>query len=200
METEPTLQIQKPFAGYFVITQRFGVLYSRGGKVYNHNGVDWALPNRTEVRAVADGEVMKQIFDVSQSGYGTSVRLQHDGGITLYAHLSESKVRNGQSVKKGDVIGLSGRTGYVRGKTGYHLHFGMKVAGIWVDPLNYFNRKEEVTVYMAEPSDKKIALYRLYNPKTGDHFYTTSEKEARHAALELGYKDESIIGFLYGVK
>jgi murein DD-endopeptidase MepM/ murein hydrolase activator NlpD len=53
---------------------------------------------------------------------------------TLYAHLSEILVSEGEQVDQGEVLGLGGRTGYA---TGNHLHFEMRVGGNVVDPLRY---------------------------------------------------------------
>ena len=68
-------------------------------------------------------------------GYGKGVIVSHGNGYsTLYAHLTKANVRKGQNVKKGDVIGLEGSTGFA---TGPHLHFEVRVKGKPKNPLNY---------------------------------------------------------------
>lgn len=68
--------------------------------------------------AVSDDQNIKQKY------LGISITLEHRWGKSLYAHLSEVKVKVGDKVKRGKVIGLSGSTGF---STGPHLHFGIKL-------------------------------------------------------------------------
>ncbi len=88
------------------------------GKWRNHNGIDIAVPTGTPVHAVADGIVA---YSGLRSGYGWTVLIEHDNGmITLYGHNSTNIARNGQTVKKGEIIALAGSTGR---STGPHVHF-----------------------------------------------------------------------------
>lgn len=97
-----------------------------------HNGVDYGAPTGTAVKTVGDGTVE---FAGRQSGYGNVVQIKHAGNkSTLYAHLSEIFVKEGQAVAQGDKIGAVGSTGWA---TGPHLHFEFKVNGQYVDPLEY---------------------------------------------------------------
>jgi murein DD-endopeptidase MepM/ murein hydrolase activator NlpD len=57
------------------------------------------------------------------------------GYTTVYAHLSKVLVRSGERVKRGDLIGLSGRTGIV---TGPHLHYEVRLRGVLQNPVDYF--------------------------------------------------------------
>ncbi|EKD24038.1 MAG: peptidase M23 [uncultured bacterium] len=89
-----------------------------------HNGIDIAAPVGTPIYAAADGRVVgvaDQDLYCRKGAYGKFVAITHYNGLTtLYAHLSLWKVREGQEVKKGDVIGYMGNTGF---STGSHLHF-----------------------------------------------------------------------------
>lgn len=99
-----------------------------------HNGVDYAADTGTPVRAVADAEVT---FVGFRGRAGNLVRLRHSNGYeTAYAHLSRFArgLSSGDRVEQGDVIGFVGNTGM---STGPHLHFGMKLRGNWVDPLEH---------------------------------------------------------------
>ena len=89
-----------------------------------HNGTDFGASQGTPVRAVADGRV---VLSGRNGGYGNQVKLDHAGPYTTsYSHLHRLKVKNGQRVKQGDVIGTVGATGLA---TGPHLHFEMRVNG-----------------------------------------------------------------------
>lgn len=109
-----------------VVTQWFGehpewyARYDMAG----HNGIDYGVPVGTNVIAASGG-----IADVytDPTGYGLHIVVQNDAYRTLYAHLSKAMVRDGQEVKAGETIGLSGNTG---NSTGPHLHFGLKLIGM----------------------------------------------------------------------
>jgi murein DD-endopeptidase MepM/ murein hydrolase activator NlpD len=99
---------------------------------YNyHNGLDIAAPAGRQIYAVYDGTV--EDTGTGQGAYGNWVSIRHTvtGGrqlITLYAHMSSFKVKNGQAVKAGDLVGFEGNTGNTTRllygpHRGYHLHF-----------------------------------------------------------------------------
>ena len=95
-----------------------------------HNGVDYAAPSGTPVRAVGEGVVE---FAGQQNGYGNIIQIKHSNErATVYAHLSRMDVVVGQRVEQGQHIGAVGATGWA---TGPHLHFEFKVAGVHQDPL-----------------------------------------------------------------
>ena len=94
-----------------------------------HSGVDIRLPMGTPVRATADGQVA---FAGEQFFGGRSVVIDHGGGVfSVYYHLREFSVAEGQEISRGDRIGSVGATGRA---TGPHLHFGVRVPGGRVDP------------------------------------------------------------------
>ena len=103
------------------------------GASTNHKGVDIGSVGYTsEVYAAKSGKV---IISTRVSSYGNYVSIAHsDGTSTLYAHLSQRKVSVGQTVKQGDVIGITGSTGI---SSGPHLHFEITEKGTRVDPLKY---------------------------------------------------------------
>lgn len=117
-----------PVEGY-VITSEFG---PRWGSI--HHGVDFGVPEGTEVMAARDGVVIQTGWN---GQLGISVSVEHaDKTVTRYAHLSESNVELGDTVSQGDVIAYSGNTGF---STGPHLHFEVRIAGEAVNPLDYLN-------------------------------------------------------------
>jgi len=97
-----------------------------------HQGIDFACPEGTEVLATDAGKV---ILARINGDYGNCVILGHRWGTSLYAHLRELRVLIGQSVIRGELIGLSGKTGATFGA---HLHFGIKIGFGFVDPLPFF--------------------------------------------------------------
>jgi len=124
------------------ITQGFGPTpyvfeAAYAGFPHFHTGVDLAVPLGTPVFAAADGVVVlaRPMTDGSGNlvGYGNYVILQHDTGLkTLYGHLLMIGVKEGDVVKRGQLIGLVGSTG---NSTGPHTHFEVRVDNSPVDPM-----------------------------------------------------------------
>jgi murein DD-endopeptidase MepM/ murein hydrolase activator NlpD len=103
-----------------------------------HSGVDITADEGEPVKAPNDGVV---ILVDDQFYSGNSVVLDHGQGIyTMFFHLSKATVKYGQAVRKGDVIALVGSTGR---STGAHLHWGARVQGAKVDPLELIKLKLE---------------------------------------------------------
>ena len=127
MTSNKTLLIN-PTRGGLVVTSAFGERWGR-----HHNGMDIAGNMGDPIVATTDG-VVKNVF-YEKDGYGNVVILEHKGGIeTRYAHMSKSEVKEGEKVKKGDLIGRVGNTGR---STGPHLHFEVRINGNPVDPQGY---------------------------------------------------------------
>jgi len=99
-----------------------------------HYGMDFTAPNGTEVYATGDGVI--KVLKSSKRGYGNKIIIDHGFGYeTLYAHLDGFNVRQGQKVKRGDVIGYVGNTGL---STAPHLHYEVWANGKKVNPVNYY--------------------------------------------------------------
>lgn len=99
-----------------------------------HNGVDYAAPVGTPVRATATGRIISVGWN---GGYGNSVLIQHTGPYsTLYGHLSgyRNGLQPGQRVEQGEIIGYVGQTGLA---TGPHLHYELQVYGQYRNPLTF---------------------------------------------------------------
>lgn len=140
------LPVGKPIQGLglswplqsFTITQPFGptnVLLEPAYGPYKHfhTGVDIAAPLGSPVMAAADGVVVA--VGHGYTGYGNFVVIAHGGGIaTLYGHLLQTAVVVGNSVVRGQEIGLEGSSGF---STGPHVHFELRVNDQVVDPMPY---------------------------------------------------------------
>jgi len=101
-----------------------------------HLGVDFGAKRGTPLLAVSDGKV---IYASWMNGYGRVVKIQHSNGyVSLYAHQSRIRVKRGQRVKKGQIIGYVGSTGR---STGPHLHFGLYKNNRAINPLSKINRR-----------------------------------------------------------
>jgi murein DD-endopeptidase MepM/ murein hydrolase activator NlpD len=115
------------------VTSRYGWRSSPWGWGSDwHPGIDIANDYGTPIVATADGEV---VYSGWYSGYGKMIQIDHGYGVvTAYAHNSENAVNIGQRVKKGEIIGYMGSTGY---STGTHLHYEVRVNGTAVNPANF---------------------------------------------------------------
>lgn len=99
-----------------------------------HAGLDFTAPSGTPIYATADGVVSEAGYNAG--GYGNRVTINHGFGYeTLYAHMARIKVRGGQGVKRGEVIGWVGNTGK---STGPHCHYEVHKNGTPVDPVYFF--------------------------------------------------------------
>lgn len=110
------------------VTSRFGV----NRKTHYHGGVDMGAKTGTPIRAAGDGVV---VIAGRRGAYGKHVKLSHaryGKYHTSYSHLSKIKVKNGQHVKQGQIIGLVGSTGR---STGPHLHYEFHIRGKRVNPM-----------------------------------------------------------------
>jgi murein DD-endopeptidase MepM/ murein hydrolase activator NlpD len=136
------------------------VKYSDFGLI-GHDGMDFAMDEGTDILAADSGTV---VLAEEMSDYGTTIVIEHTWGKTYYGHLSELKVKKGDQVVRGVVIGLSGDTGI---STGPHLHFGVKpnetdnTNGFFgkVNPASYLGIKDESSVLGASIStDERVKL------------------------------------------
>jgi hypothetical protein len=151
------IKLIKPVDDKFPITQLYGEnknLYPQNGNK-GHSGIDWGCPVGSQIYAAHDGKVI--MANPDKTGYGEHIRIQHKNGyVTIYGHLSAYRVKVGDNVKAGDVIGYSGNTGW---SSGPHTHFELRLNTAFssnVDPMPYITSdvksdgkqesEEEVTV------------------------------------------------------
>ena len=103
-----------------------------------HQGQDITVKTGTPIYSPADGIVKRAYY---AGGFGNHIKLDHGNGYTtLFAHLSKIKVKHGQKVLRGEVIGLTGNTGR---STAPHLHYEIHHYGESKNPLDYFFHSSE---------------------------------------------------------
>jgi murein DD-endopeptidase MepM/ murein hydrolase activator NlpD len=103
--------------------------------LYEHPGVDIAMPRGSAVIATASGTVIEICKSTVQAGYGNYIEIDHGNGfITRYAHLEDVQVKYRQKITKGSVIATVGNSG---GSIAPHLHYEIIRDGITVDPVHY---------------------------------------------------------------
>lgn len=157
--------VADPFAQSFIapvrgyITSTFGL-----SRVYNgipkapHTALDIAASQGTPIKATADGQVIN-IHD--RFFTGNTVIIDHGQGVmSLYAHMHEVKVTNGQWLKQGDIIGTVGKTGRV---TGPHLHWAIYLNQTSVDPLLLIDSKDVLPI--ATPKKEHVAITKKTTPQ-----------------------------------
>ena len=169
--------MKKPFKGEYKLSQGFGnKLILNGVDIYakfglkGHNGNDYALPTGTEVVASHAGVVVGASSD--PNGYGLYIKLENSIEGSIYAHLKEFKVKVGDSVSEGQLIGISDNTG---NSTGSHLHYGYyriprdKTNGYagYIDPKPFLNQTSEgmVTLPQKELDEIRNRRDQLYNER-----------------------------------
>lgn len=122
-------------SGKHVITSKFGYRKSPFGSQRSfHSGLDISARIGTDILAAAAGKVIQSGWS---GDYGYMITIDHGYGlVTRYAHCSELKMKVGDKVLQGDVIALVGNTGR---STGPHLHYEVKLNGVFVNPEKYIN-------------------------------------------------------------
>lgn len=113
-----------------IITDTYGYDRKTVDQTIVHKGTDFRATVGTRVKALNMGVVkVARTYTI----YGNTIIIDHGLGIqTLYMHLSQIDVKEGDVVNVGEIIGLSGKTGYAEGA---HLHVSVKVKGLSIDPM-----------------------------------------------------------------
>lgn len=124
-----------------------------------HKGLDFTAPQGTPIYATGDGTV--SVAGYSEGGYGNHVEINHGYGYeTLYGHMVRVKVRQGQKVTRGEIIGWVGSTGK---STGPHCHYEVHINGNPVDPVYFFYNDLN-----AEQYDQLLKLAAMGSAKSFD--------------------------------
>jgi len=138
----------------------FGELLKAKNYQLQHFGVDLRAPWGTKVYAVNDGKV---VFADELFNYGKTLVIDHGLDIfSLYLHLSDVKVSSGERLKRGQLISLSGNSGY---SAAPHLHFSMRDGKSRIDPILFIEatKKTRHTLLASVIANIRAALLRFFN-------------------------------------
>lgn len=193
------------------ITQKFGEnpgVYKQFGMA-GHNGIDFrtrfvsnALSGKVETKAALKGTVL-ETGDQGTKGYGKFIRLRHEGSSqTIYGHLSEIRVHNGEEVEEGQVIGITGWSGFCipANSRGAHLHFGYRPDNWekiynngfkgYVDPLPFLEAKEVEEAVGDKTFTKKWAGWLIIVPELQGETWYVHPKTLKRYKLSGGVKPD----------
>lgn len=156
------------------------------GQYQMHGGIDIATKTGTEIKATADGRVIKAGWN---SAFGNVVIIQHaTGTITIYGHCQVVKTKKWNTVKKGEVIALVGSTG---NSTGPHCHYEIRECGMAVNPL-YFLHDRTIPAYEYNSllkslidSGCNVNAADIYN-NTALHYAVVRDSLAVKALIDAG--------------
>ena len=144
-------------SGYGVRSDPF-----RGGAAM-HAGIDLAGPHGTPIYATADGTVTNAGWN--SGGYGNLIKVDHGRGIeTRYGHLAQMLVRDGQPVKRGQLIGRMGSTGR---STGNHLHYEVRIDGRAVNPIPFMRSTDYLVAMQRNAGTHSMDTIALGGPQGG---------------------------------
>ena len=135
---------QLPFSHPLKVRHRFTSGYGNRkdpftGKKQMHAGIDLAAYSGSKIHTTADGTVTKAW---PSGAYGKLIEIRHAMGYrTRYAHLKKIRVKAGQRVSRGDIIGDMGNTGR---STGTHLHYEIRKNGKTINPMKYIKAARNV--------------------------------------------------------
>lgn len=123
---------QLPISEPVVVTDNYGYVRQTVDRSITHKGTDFRALDGTYVKAMNRG-IVRMVRDYRI--YGKTIIIDHGYGLhTLYMHLSETNVREGELVSAGQIIGLSGHTGYAEKP---HLHISVWIDKISIDPMKF---------------------------------------------------------------
>lgn len=154
-------------SGKVTLTSHFGWRTLNGSRDY-HKGVDLSGSDKTLV-APCDGVIGSSTIITDKSNltwqWGNYIRIDTADGLKIFmCHMAARKVKVGQKVKAGDVVGIEGNTGY---SFGSHCHFEVRKNGVSVDPTPYLGIPNEWGQYDIKAAPKEPTVYKNSYDKDG---------------------------------
>lgn len=195
------MKLEFPLEKKFPLGSGFGPRGALAGgriKAHNHKGQDIAAPTGTKVKSVDDGVVVRSTPPGQSGGYGNFIVVKHKDFYSAYGHLSKREVNKGDTVKKGQLIGLVGSTGQ---STGPHLHFEIRKTenGSQIDPKPYLTGSELSSTILGKETDDEKTDDENNNKKTVDPVDPVdSEEPEDHGIMRqllkmVGFKENHTI-------
>jgi len=164
-----------------VITSNFGPRWGR-----RHQGLDIKVYIGDTIRAAFSGKVRMVKYEAK--GYGKYVVIRHPNGLeTIYGHMSKQLVKEEQTVRAGDPIGLGGNTGR---STGSHLHFETRLCGVALNPALMFDFRNQDVVsdfytYRKNTYDRDQAVATQLRGANGLHGYNPDDVNSPNAGKSV---------------
>lgn len=183
------MTIEFPLEKKFPLGSGFGPRGALAGgkiKAHNHKGQDIAAPTGTKVKSVDDGVVVRSSPVEQSGGYGNFIVIKHKDFYSAYGHLSKREVNKGDTVKRGQLIGLVGSTGL---STGPHLHFEIRKTenGSQVDPKPYLTGSELNSRILDKTSDEDTKSTEKPDSEKKD---TKTDTETKDKETDTETKDK----------
>jgi len=155
-----------------------------------HHGTDFGAKRGTPILSAADGKV---IFAGWKGGYGKVTKVRHvDGYVTLYAHQSRIKVKVGEHVSTGQVIGYIGSTGR---STGPHLHFGLYKNGRAINPMRMVKmssgglRGKEKKAFLNRKRKYTKIINQIFKANMPSYVWNTVQENSVSPKMKTYYKN-----------
>jgi murein DD-endopeptidase MepM/ murein hydrolase activator NlpD len=153
-----------------------------------HKGIDLAMNEGTPIRTIADG-VVERVVDLGDKNLGKGIIIRDsEGHRHIFGHLSDFRVRQGEYVREGQLIALSGNTG---NSTGAHLHYGLKVDGTFVNPdeaiqkVSQYSGDTQLPEFIAQGDLKEGFLHKFMDNGKVDSFTNVSDTWLQEKAVWL---------------
>lgn len=141
-----------------------------------HYGVDIELDNGDPIVSAWDGKVRVTSYD--RGGYGSYIVVRHDNGLeTIYGHLSDIKVFEGQIVRAGQIIGLGGSTGR---STGPHLHFETRFLGNPINPERFIDFENSEIWAEHYFMTKEVAFDYIQYTRNPGRYYSRDSRDYQY--------------------
>lgn len=201
------MKLYLPFDGKVRLTSKFG-WRTINGTQSNHKGIDLVGMESKNIIAPCDGVITTSTIITNKNNltwqWGNYVRLDTDDGYVIFmCHMSQRIVKAGQRVKRGDIIGVEGNTGY---SFGSHCHFEVRKNGVSIDPTPFLgiSNAEGIYINKYEETPVKEECIEEDCDMTGEEIYAkliaylSAQSESDWSLKEGGFTEITEKGIMNG--